>query len=199
VAGDDQATVSFTPASGTVTSYTVTAAPGGVTATASAGPITVTGLPNGVAYTFTVTAYNQTENGVPSVPSNAVTPVGSPGAPAAPVAVAGDGQASVSFSPPSYTGTSPIAYYTVTALPGGRSASGLGSPITVSGLDNGTAYTFAVSATSATGTGVASAPSDPVTPVGLERSHPDPPPTSPRPPLPVVTVPTGPRPPIPAH
>ncbi len=59
-AGEAQATVSFTAPSGNgdcpITSYTVTASPGGATGTGSASPITVAGLANGTAYTFTVTA-----------------------------------------------------------------------------------------------------------------------------------------------
>jgi hypothetical protein len=77
-AGDTQATVSFTaPASdggAAITGYTVTASPGGATATGSASPITVIGLTNGTAYTFTVTATNTAGTGDPSSASNSVTP-----------------------------------------------------------------------------------------------------------------------------
>jgi hypothetical protein len=52
----------------------------------------------------------------------------------------------------------------VTASPGGATASGISSPITVSGLTSGTTYTFTVKATNAHGTGPASLPSNPVTP-----------------------------------
>ena len=86
-----------------------------------------------------------------------------PAAPAAPTATAGDGQASVSFAAPP-DGGAPVSSYAVTASPGGRTASGTGSPISVTGLDDGTAYTFTVAATNAAGTGRASAPSDAVTP-----------------------------------
>ena len=74
-----------------------------------------------------------------------------------------DGQASVSFTAPKSDLT--ITEYTVTANPGGLHASGTSSPITVSGLTNGTAYKFTVTATSNAGTGKPSSSSHAVTPV----------------------------------
>lgn len=87
-----------------------------------------------------------------------------PSAPAGVSAVAGNGQATISFDPPALDGGAAIASYRVVATPGAAAASGAGSPITVTGLTNGTAYTFAVTATNTAGTGPASAPSNPVTP-----------------------------------
>ena len=89
-----------------------------------------------------------------------------PPAPIIGTAVAGNAQATVNFSPPVGTGGSPILYYTATSNPGGISATGTGSPIVVTGLTNGTTYTFTVTATNAIGTGPASAPSNAVTPAG---------------------------------
>ena len=170
-AGNAQATVTFTPPASSggspITSYTATSSPGGISASSAASPITVTGLTNGTAYTFTVTATNAVGTGLASVPSNSVTPATVPGAPTITIAAAGDAQAVVAFTPPTSNGGSPITSYTATSSPGGISVSGAASPITVTGLTNGIAYTFTVTATNAIGTGPASAPSNSVTPAAV--------------------------------
>ena len=68
----------------------------------------MSGLTNGIAYTFTVTATNIGGTSAPSDPSNAVTPFGLPGAPTAVSATAGDGQARVQFTAPASNGGTPI-------------------------------------------------------------------------------------------
>ena len=68
----------------------------------------------------------------------------------------------VAFTPPVYTGTSPISNYIVTASPGGITSSGSASPITISGLSAGVTYTFTVSAVNESGASPASPTSDPV-------------------------------------
>jgi hypothetical protein len=89
-----------------------------------------------------------------------------PLAPGPPAAAGGDRSASVSFAPPPFEGGNPIISYTVTSSPGGISATGSSSPITVSGLANGTGYTFTVTASNALGPSVQSPPSNSVTPAG---------------------------------
>ena len=89
-----------------------------------------------------------------------------PGVPCAPTigtATAGDGQATVTFTAPANNGGAAITSYTVTSTPGGFTMSDTASPITVTGLTNGTAYTFTVTATNSVGTGAASAASNSVT------------------------------------
>lgn len=77
-AGNGQSSVTFTaPAStggSSITGYMVTSNPGGLTGSGSSSPITVNGLTNGIAYTFTVTATNSAGIGSASAASNAITP-----------------------------------------------------------------------------------------------------------------------------
>jgi len=218
----------------------------------TASPITVTGLTNGTAYTFTVTATNSIGEGDPSAASNSVTPTGpqtitfanpgskdfgttptltatasstldvaftsqttgvctitptgtltfvaagnctidadqggnaafdpaptvsqtfavnavAPDAPSIGMATAGDQQASVNFIAPISNGGAPVTLYTATSSPGGHTGTSSTGPITVTGLTNGTSYTFTVTATnSANLTGAPSTASNAVIPQGSQ-------------------------------
>lgn len=255
IAGDTQASVTFTAPVNTggtsITGYTVTTNPAHVPpVNGAASPIVITGLTNGQGYTFTVTAENVAGSGPASVASNSVTPktiqtitfnqpgaqnfgttptliattdaigliptftsstpgvctitsgglltfvaAGSctinadqagnagylaatqvsrtftvnpvvPGVPTIGTATAGIAQATIAFTAPAFSGGSMITGYSVTANPGGATATGAGSPITLSGLTNGVSYTFTVSATNIVGTGASSSASNAVVPNG---------------------------------
>ena len=84
-------------------------------------------------------------------------------------ATAGDGQASVSFAPPASDGGAAITSYTVTSSPDGKTATGPGSPLVVTGLTNGTSYTFTVTAHNLAGDSAPSAASAAVTPPDRAR------------------------------
>jgi hypothetical protein len=89
-----------------------------------------------------------------------------PGAPIIGTATPGNGLAVIAFSPPASDGGAAISSYTATCNPGAVTATRQASPITVSGLANGTTYSCTVTATNAAGTGAASAPAS-VTPTLL--------------------------------
>ena len=100
-----------------------------------------------------------------SAASVTVTPATVPSAPASVIATPGDAQAAVAWSAPASDGGSPITGYTVTSSPDLKTCTTTGVPsCTVTGLANGTPYTFTVTATNAVGTGPASPASAPVTP-----------------------------------
>jgi len=83
---------------------------------------------------------------IPGRPSSGSYGAGlEPTAPTIGSASAGNTTATVSFTASSYLGKTGTVTYTVTSS-GGQSASGSSSPITVSGLSNGTSYTFTVRA-----------------------------------------------------
>jgi hypothetical protein len=74
-----------------------------------------------------------------------------------------NGSAVVTFTPATSGNAAAVTGYTVTSSPGGFTASGASSPITVSGLQSGVSYTFTVTAQSAYGNSVASSASSAIT------------------------------------
>jgi serine protease len=89
-----------------------------------------------------------------------------PGQPTGVSAVAGNAAATVTWTAPASAGASAITGYTITSSPGNVTQACSASPLscTITGLTNGTSYTFTVKATNGTGTGSVSAPSNSVVP-----------------------------------
>jgi hypothetical protein len=170
--GPASAVVSWTPPADdggmAVNGYTVTASPGGATATVGgdAGSASVSGLTNGATYTFTVHATNAIGNSPESGPSAAVTPATVPDAPAQVTATAGKASATVRWRAPAFDGGRPLTGYRVIASPGGRVvAVGPGSTTAnVTGLDRRVTYTFVAIATNSVGDSAPSAGSNAVRP-----------------------------------
>lgn len=176
-AGQASATVSWTAPTGAPISYTVTTRVNGTptgtpkTVSAPATSTTVSGLTPGTAYTFTVTAANAGGDGPASAASNAVTPTGA-SAPGAPTGVAAQGDsksAVVRWTAPSSDGGSAITGFTVTPFVGTtagttQAAAASATSARVTGLSNGTSYTFRVNATNGVGTGPDSAASGSIVP-----------------------------------
>ncbi len=174
VASNAQATISWTaPTSdggSPITGYTATSSPDGKTCTTTGAlTCTVTALTNGTSYTFTVVAANSSGPSAASAPTTAVTPVTVPAAPTSVLAAAGNAQVVVSWTASASTGGSAITGYKAMAVADTtKSCTTTGAlTCTISGLTNGTAYTFVVKATNAVGTSVASTASATATPVTL--------------------------------
>jgi hypothetical protein len=91
-------------------------------------------------------------------------PLKNPNAPTIGTATNGDTTASVAFTAPSNVGGSAITAYYAVSNPDQVTATGASSPIVVTGLTNGTPYTFSVWALNSYGPGPFSAASNSVTP-----------------------------------
>lgn len=91
-------------------------------------------------------------------------PLKNPNAPTIGTATASSGSASIAFTAPSDVGGSAITSYIAISTPGGFTGTAASSPVTVTGLTNGTAYTFKVWANNSYGPSVLSAASNSVTP-----------------------------------
>ena len=96
-------------------------------------------------------------------------PLKNPNAPTIGTATGGDTSASVAFTAPSNVGGSAITGYGARSTPGDVTATASASPISVTGLTNGTAYTFAVWAINTYGPSAFSGASNSVTPAVLNR------------------------------
>jgi RHS repeat-associated protein len=123
---------------------------------------TVSGLTNGTAFIFRVTALNAVGRGIASIPSAAVTPSPYPGMPTALGVQRGAGRVSLTWGAPAAVGRSAITNYVVQLSTNNgatwttvkRSVSTATSAV-ITGLVNGTPYVFRVAAMNAAGSGPA--------------------------------------------
>jgi titin len=173
--GDGSAMLSWIPPAqsngGPVQGYVVTPFVGSVASAPRSFGSTDTsevigGLTNGVTYTFKIAAFNLYGTGPRSVKTTAVA-VGTPTAPSLVAATPGNAQAVVSWSPPAFNNAAAVSGYVVTPYVGlsaraPRSFASALTTVVVSGLTNGTTYTFAVKAVNGFGAGPQSLRSAPV-------------------------------------
>ena len=136
---------------------------------------TVLTFSSATAQTFTITpttggsiTLTPTNNDSLTNPSNIIYTANAvvPGAPTSVVATPLNHGASVTFVAPASNGGSAITGYTVTSSSGGTDSNAGSTSLThtVTGLTNGTSYTFTVKATNSIGEGSASSASNAVTP-----------------------------------
>lgn len=122
---------------------------GAVTIFGGNNPLPVTGLANGVAVTCRMRVRNGIGDG-PWTPDTApITPVGQPAAVNDLIATRGNGEVSLAFSP----GDNGGLVQTFHAQCGTQTASGADSPLTVTGLANGTSVTCEAWASNSAGAG----------------------------------------------
>ena len=123
-------------------------------ATSGATTCTVTGLVNGDRYTFSVDATTAVGVGA-SATSNVVVPSSVPSAPTITSVVPANGAATLSWSAPASISGVPLVSYRAIARPGGASCHvpATAKGCVISGLRDGTGYTFVVYATNASGDG----------------------------------------------
>ncbi|MEO8619597.1 MAG: fibronectin type III domain-containing protein [bacterium] len=129
---------------------------------ATTSPLVITGLINGTTYAVRLRAVNAVGSGTQSTALSG-TPATVPDAPTNLVATAGLTNAALTWTAPASSGGSAITTYVVEfSANGGTSwspfahSASTATAITVTGLTNGTAYQFRVSATNALGTGATS-------------------------------------------
>lgn len=121
---------------------------------------TVTGLTNGTAYTLRVTASNTA--GSATSYGRSVVPTGAPSRPANQSYSAGNSSVSINFSPPENDGGAAVTNYAYSTDDGvtwiTRSPASTASPITISGITDGTTYSVRLRAINPFGAGQISLP-----------------------------------------
>jgi len=168
----NSASTNFTVTPPTTVTGTVTITPTGA-GSVGLSPTVLTFSSSAVAQTFTITpltagAITLTmtngcgQNNASPLTYTAIAVV--PGAPTIGTATPGNTNASITFTAPTSDGGAPITLYTATSTPSSITGTSATSPVTVTGLVNGTPYTFKVKATNSAGTGPESSASNSATP-----------------------------------
>lgn len=201
-AGDDTASISFTPGQdglSPITNYEYSL--DGTTWTAlspadTASPVTIPGLPNGVAQSISLRAINAIGEGSPSS-TVSVTPVGPPDPPTVTRVDWDDTTASIYFTAPAFDGGTPITTYEYSLDSGANwnnraDGGGTASPLVVTGLTTNTTYAIDLRAVNGVGGGTTPAAPVVVTP-GAPKTPDTPPPTFPAGPPTAVTATAGDR------
>ena len=119
---------------------------------------TVTGLTNGTAYSFRVSATNVVGVSPSSAATSPVTPTIKPSPPVSLAITPNAGQATFTWQPPLSDGGQTITRYEVTSTTGSKACTWTTGPLTctISGLASGARYVFTINATNSAGTGVSS-------------------------------------------
>ena len=180
IPGDKTAIVSFTPPIDNgrspilkyiVYQYPVATGQTVRTIEGTSSPITISGLVNGVSYSFKVKAVNLLGEGLFSNQSETIVPQGVPSKMVQPTVTAGDASVTLTFTIPLSNGSG-ITKYIVSQYPAVNNVIrtieyNFGqSPITVTELTNGKTYNFSIKAVNGIGAGEDSFLSNSVTPLG---------------------------------
>ena len=125
--------------------------------------MTVSGLINGVSYSYSVAAHNIAGTGpqsssISAIPVALTTVLTVPDPPTGLTATPGDSQVSISWSAPGSDGGATIDYYLVYVNGVARSDHYTTVSTTINGLTNGQQYTFTVAAHNSVGFGTQSTP-----------------------------------------
>jgi hypothetical protein len=142
-----------------ISSYTITSSPGDIVNTTATTNTSFSGLTDGTTYTFTVVATNAAGNSS-SVTSSSIVAYSLPSPPTSLSATPGNTSVSIGFTPPTNTGGVSITNYQY-SINGGTSFSAFSpadatSPVSITGLTNGTPYTIQLKTVTSVGASSAS-------------------------------------------
>ncbi len=139
--------------------------------TSTATTATITGLTAGSSYEFRVSAKNLIGSSLPSFTSPVVDAL--PAAPTISSVTGASGKVTVAWNAPSHLGSGTLTDYEVTAYDADGNVAGSCNPASgqrtceVTGLDNGSSYTFKVAVVTTVGSSAQSSASSVVVPAGV--------------------------------